>query len=66
MPAEHYRPYPGMFLGGLSQGYYCGICGGVTSMMGHDRCSPNEQLVAELKDLNSEEASQMRKELGEE
>lgn len=47
MPAEHYRPN-----GDLSQGYYCGVCGGKVSMMGHNGCTPNPNLVKLLDNAN--------------
>jgi len=54
MPAEHYR-YNEHGEVGLYQGYYCGSCGagGMSMVGGSHRCSPNPDLVAELKKLNS-------------
>lgn len=50
MPMEHMRPT------GLSQGYFCGVCGQVCNMLatGHmdGKCKPNPELVKELKQLN--------------
>ncbi len=45
---EHLRP------NGLSQGYFCSTCGGVTNMVGsgHEDCTPNRKLVEELFSLN--------------
>jgi len=49
MPAEHLREN-----GGLSQGYYCGVCGQVVSMYGHSKsqCMPNRGLVKKLDEIN--------------
>lgn len=57
MPAEHYRPD-----GGLYQGYYCSICGapGVNMVgTGHGigQCTPNPELVSELRKANAREPS---------
>jgi len=49
MPAEHLRED-----GGLSQGYYCGVCGRVVGMYGHSHsiCTPDPALVKKLDEIN--------------
>lgn len=51
MPMEHYR----LNADGekvLARGYYCATCGKSTSMLGHNDCPPNPELVKELAELN--------------